>query len=291
MSFQNSTIIKRNEDLLRVQKKMDFFAQQLDNLDFERLAKTLIESVQSEPADCDTDLRNEHFKKDLHSLTSTIEQRFNSHFLQFESLLSIYNSLPNLKLLPSTRGWAGSPDFLAKIIEVILKEKPRFVLEASSGVSTVIIGLTLKLINYGKAISLDHEKLYAKITTENIEVNEIGDFSEVKHCPLTDNNSLEESWKWYETDNLNLTERIDLLVIDGPPRSTQFLARYPAVPLLHKYFSNRVLILLDDANRNDENITVKKWIEFLENNKFKVTATTFNNFEKGMIILEVYRLG
>lgn len=286
-----SKITKRSERLLRIEKKLDFLSQQLDNLDFDSLTKPLREFVQIQVLKNNMDLKTaDQFKNELPGLISAIEQKLEIQFLQFESLLYIYNALPNLKLLPATRGWAGSPDFLAKITEVILKEKPRFVLEASSGVSTIIIGLALKLNDYGKAISLEHDSLYTAITKENIDVNGIGDVSNVKHCPLRDYNSLEQTGKWYETDNLNLTERIDILIIDGPPKSTQFLARYPAVPLLHHYFSNRALILLDDANRNDEVITVQEWIKFLENNNFKVAVSEFNNFEKGMVILEVCRL-
>ena len=81
-----------------------------------------------------------------------------------------------------------------------------------------------------------------------------------------------------------------MLVIDGPPRTTQFLARYPAVPLLHKYFADKALILLDDANREDEVIIVGKWIAFLEASSYKIEVHTFNHFEKGMILLEVCRL-
>jgi hypothetical protein len=291
MPIKISNISKRGEDLLRIEKKLDFLSQQLANLDFEPLTKPLKEIVQIQELNSTMNLKNEEqFKSEVLNLISTVENNFENQFLQFESLLSIYNSLPNLKLLPATRGWAGSPDFLAKITEVIIKEKPRFVLELSSGVSTIIIGLALKLNNYGKVISLDHERLYAKITTENIAVNEIGDNTNIKHCPLREYNGFEQAWKWYEINNLDLTERIDLLIIDGPPGSTQFLARYPAVPLLHEYFSDRVLILLDDANRNDEVITVQKWISFLENINFKVAVTKFNNFEKGMVILDVCRL-
>ena len=50
------------------------------------------------------------------TISTEITEVFENHFLQIESLLSIYNSLPNLKYLPATRGWAGSPDFLNKII-------------------------------------------------------------------------------------------------------------------------------------------------------------------------------
>jgi len=225
------------------------------------------------------------------SLISNIEQKFENQFLQYESLLQLYNSLPNLKFLPPTRGWAGSPDFLAKIAEVISIEKPRFIMEASSGVSTLVIGLALKMNNFGKSISFDHDSTYARKTTQNIKINEIIDFSIVKHCPLINYNEVEQSWKWYDTHNLEFKDKIDILIIDGPPRTTQFLARYPAVPLLYKHFADRTLILLDDANRNDEVIIIQKWIDFLENNNFEVVVSNFNNFEKGLVILEVCKCG
>lgn len=291
MPFLISKINKRSEDLLRIEKKIDYLSYQIDNLGLELSAKSLSELEQIQVLNNNMSIKTqENLNTNFINLISIAEKKFENQFLQFESLLCIYSSLPNLKFLPATRGWAGSPDFLAKIIEIILKEKPRFILEASSGVSTIIIGLAMRLNNYGNVISLDHERFYTKITRENIKVNEIEDNSNVILCPLRDYNIFEQIWKWYETDNLNLTERIDLLIIDGPPRTTQFLARYPAIPLLYEYFADRVLILLDDASRNDETIIVQKWISFLENNNFKVVITKFNNFEKGMVILEVCRI-
>ena len=284
-------VSKRSKDLLRIEKKLDFLSHHINNLGIYLLAKPLSELIQVQALNSNLNQNfQEQFKSDLINLISSIERSFENQFLQFESLLSIYNSLPNLKLLPATRGWAGSPDFLSKIIEVIHKEKPHFVLETGSGVSTLIVGLAMKLNNDGKIISLDHEQSYTKTTIEYSHVNEIADISNIIYSPLKDYNILGQTWKWYETDNLKFSEKIDLLIIDGPPKSTQFLARYPAVPLLHAFFSDRILILLDDANRNDEVVTVQKWIKFLEDNNFKVVVTKFNNFEKGMVILEVCRL-
>jgi predicted O-methyltransferase YrrM len=291
MPIYISNINKRGEDLLRIEHKLDVISQKLADIELGQLTKNLTLSDQLKGADRNMILKNdEPYKSEIPNLISTVEQNFENHFLQFESLLSIYNSLPNLKVMPATRGWAGSPDFLAKIIEIIFKEKPCFVLEAGSGVSTLIIGLSLKLNNCGKLISLDHERPYAKITTENLYLNDTGDVANVMHCPLKEYDILEQTWKWYGIDNLKLTDEIDLLIIDGPPGSIQTLSRYPVVPLLHKYFSDRVLILLDDANRNDEITTVQKWIEFLEIENFKVAITPFNGFEKGLVILEVCRL-
>jgi hypothetical protein len=274
----SSNIGERDGALLRVERKLDILSQQLIQLGIEPLA--------NHPDNPAEDQRS----KLAPGITPVIEQKLENQFLQFESLFSIYNSLPNLKLLPPTRGWAGSPDFLAKIIEVIFKQKPAFVLEASSGVSTVVIALALKLNNYGKVVSLDHEAHYAERTRENVKVNEAESTSIVKHCPLKEYTIGEQSWKWYDVEGVNLTRKIDLLVIDGPPRTTQFLARYPAVPLLHECFADKALILLDDANRDDEVIIVGKWIAFLEASNYKVAVHTFNHFEKGMVMLEVCRV-
>lgn len=286
-----SRLSKRSDDLLRIESKLDLVTKQLDNLNLESFTEKLSGLNQNQAFTNKIDGQvGEEIKSNFSLLTTSIEQRFENQFLQFESLLSIYKSLPNLKHLPATRGWAGSPDFLAKLIELIIKEKPHTVLEASSGVSTVVIGLALKLNNYGKVISLDHEELYAKSTIGNVKSNEISDVANIIHCPLRNYNIFDQNWIWYETESLNLSEEIDLLVIDGPPGSTQHLARYPAIPLLHQYFSDRTLIVLDDANRNDEVIIIQKWVEFLKNKAFKVSVIKFNNFEKGLVVLEVCRL-
>ncbi|MBK9330321.1 MAG: class I SAM-dependent methyltransferase [Sphingobacteriales bacterium] len=284
-----ANISRQSNNLIGLENKLQALNQKLNDLDLASISKKLDTLSQNLANDTNTQ-KKESGNIEISELFSKIQEGFENQFLQFESLLSIYNSLPNLKFLPATRGWAGSPDFLAKIVELILKEKPRFVLEASSGVSTVLIGLTLKSNNFGTSLSLDHDSYYAETTRENLEVNTIGNISAVKHCPLYNYIVSGQDWKWYQTESLNLTEKIDMLIIDGPPRKTQNLARYPAIPLLHEYFSDRVLILIDDAKRNDEIIIVEKWIKFLESNGYHVNIKHYNNYEKGMVILESIRL-
>lgn len=224
------------------------------------------------------------------NLETKLDDEFENQFLQTESLLAIYKRLPNLKLLPPTRGWAGSPDFLAKISELILNEKPSLILETGSGVSTIVIGAALEANNKGKVISLDHDKFYSKVTKSNIELNEIANRTEVNYSDLVDYDINGQNWKWYKMNQLEFSEKIDMLVIDGPPGSTQPLARYPAIPLLHHHFSDNTIILLDDANRKDEGIIVQKWTAFLEANGFEVSSSAYDRFEKGMVLLEVARM-
>ncbi len=272
-----SSISKNLKGLKQIENKIDLLTQRVNDLNM----NTTLEKQDSRPS-C-----QEFCESEKLSISTQVSKVFANHFLQIEALLSIYNSLPNLKYMPATRGWAGSPDFLNKIVEIILKQKPRFVLEASSGVSSVIIGLALKMNNFGKAISLEHDTSYTENTRNNIAVNDAEDISTIMNCPLKDYLIEGEIWKWYEMNELVFTDKIDLLIIDGPPRTTQKLARYPAIPLLYKYFSDSVIILLDDANRPDEIIIVEKWVEFLEKEGCKMKIESYINYEKGMVILNI----
>jgi hypothetical protein len=283
-----SIITRQSNNLIRLENKLETLNQKLNDLDIESISKKLDALSQNQTNGVKIKTK-ESINFEISELVSKIQEVFENQFLQLESLLSIYNSLPNLKFLPTTRGWAGSPDFLAKIVELILKEKPRFVLEASSGVSTLLIGLTLKDNNFGTSLSLDHDITYANITSENMGINELEMKSVVKHSPLIEYDNLDQKWKWYDINELKFSNKIDMLIVDGPPRITQELARYPAIPILHEYFSDRFTILLDDSKRDDEAIIIQKWIVFLETNKYKVKIENFINYEKGMTILQAYR--
>ncbi|MCW2258610.1 MULTISPECIES: class I SAM-dependent methyltransferase [Sphingobacterium] len=225
---------------------------------------------------------------------SLLERKINlnmqNYFQQMESLLSIYRSLPNLKHLPNTRGWVGSPDFLLKLVEIVLKRKPQFVFELSSGVSSIILGTALQLNQLGHLLSIDHEESYANVTRANIELNGIDKNCSVKVCPLVNVEVEGITYRWYDLKTIQKREGIDCLVIDGPPGSTQPLARYPAVPLLYNFFSDKMVIIMDDANRRDEQIIIDRWVEFLHARKFKVQRTDFPAFEKGLVVLEVSRI-
>jgi hypothetical protein len=282
------TITRQSNNIIGLENKIEAINQKLNELDIQSILQKLDTHLQNQVNGANIKT-NAPVNLELNELVSKIQEGFENYFLQLESLLFIYNSLPNLKFLPATRGWAGSPDFLAKIVELILKDKPLFVLEAGSGVSSVIIGLALKLNNYGESISLEHDITYANITSENMGINELEIKSVVKHSPLIEYNNLKQKWKWYDINELKFSNKIDMLIIDGPPRITQELARYPAIPILHEYFSDRFTILLDDSKRDDESIIIQKWIVFLETNKYKVKIENFLNYEKGMTILQVYR--
>jgi len=188
-----------------------------------------------------------------------IKDEVKSQTHQVEALLSIHAFIKPVLPLPRTMGFAASPDFLSLVIETILKNKPELIIEAGSGVSTLVSAYCFKKIGKGKIISLDHEKEYADKTRDMIIAHGLQDFVEIVHAPLVDIEIHGEKWKWYDISKINIEDSIDMLMIDGPPRKTQSLARYPALPLLYDKFNEKFNILLDDAQRKDEQKAVARW--------------------------------
>ncbi len=157
-------------------------------------------------------------------------------------------------------GWSID-SFLAKLlVQKLLEYRPNVILEIGSGSSTILIEKCIKILGYHPDhIVIDHESHYLDITKNLAEKNGLNSCIEFNLCPLgiiDNNDSL-----WYQgIPEILKNRKIDLLIIDGPPESTCHLARYPALPVLHKYLSQECLILLDDANRDDEKLIISKWM-------------------------------
>jgi len=201
-------------------------------------------------------------------------------YRQLEALISITSILPLRHPLPPMRGWAISPDFGCLLISEILTGKPRIVVELGSGVSTLLIAYCLEKIGHGRAISFDHDVNFCEKSRAIITAHQLGNIAEVAHAPLKEVQLDTGSWDWYDTARIDPDIKIDLLVIDGPPGQIQELSRYPALPLLHAYFSDETVILLDDAARADEQSIIKMWTR-----EFPDFEYEYNPAEKGAAIL------
>jgi predicted O-methyltransferase YrrM len=180
-------------------------------------------------------------------------------YQQLEALISITSLLPMRHPLPPMRGWAISPDFGILLIAEILKKKPQLVLELGSGVSTLLIAYCLENIGHGRVVSFDHDLNYCEKSRGRIRDHKLGNIAEVVHAPLDEIQLNQGNWDWYDIAHVDPDTKIDLLVIDGPPGQIQDISRYPALPLLHEYLSDDIVILLDDAARTDEKTIVEMW--------------------------------
>lgn len=201
-------------------------------------------------------------------------------YRQIESLLSLFFTLKPSVPLPNTRDWAASPDLLKKIAETVLSEKPELVMEASSGVSTLVIAYCLKQLGRGKVVSLEHDEKYAEISRNLIKFHGLEDIATVLHAPLTAFENRDQTWLWYDTAGLKIEQPIDLLVVDGPPASVQRLARYPAMPVLYRHLNRQSTVILDDGRRADEKKIVALWEK-----EFGHLSSEFLELEKGAFVI------
>ncbi len=175
---------------------------------------------------------------------------------QVESMQWIYQQFQPRVAFPPMRVIAGSPDFFKVIVEHCIRLQPRVIVEAGSGVSSVIISEWLRSVgSEARHFALDHLEKYALETAQKVE----NPNSQVVFAPLKDYQIGQRSWKWYDIQPLEGAGPIDLLIIDGPPEDIQQEARFPALPLLWEQLSPGAVIILDDTNRADEQAIIKKW--------------------------------
>lgn len=226
---------------------------------------------------------------DIKKLEEIIDNKLNNYFTQLEALNSIKQLFPEIVYLPPTRGWAASPDFLLKLVELVIVDSPHYVVELGSGVSSIVLGAAINKFGHGNVISIDHDEEYSKKTKRLLEINLLTATVQVYYSPLAYYNYKGNSWLWYGEQIDELKEEIDLLVIDGPPRALQSKSRFPALPVLISKLSNKATIVLDDANRENEKEVLAMWETYFIENKIKYTLSLFQHFEKGLAIISIQK--
>jgi predicted O-methyltransferase YrrM len=197
-------------------------------------------------------------RREARHLRRELVRRTDSTYDQLAALQGLYLELGVDKSLPVSRGWAASPDFLVRVRERLLRLRPRTVIECGSGISTVVTALTLREIGAGHLWSLEHSPEHARATRLELEKHGVSGFATVVDAPLESHAIEDGSWTWYATRGLPAAP-IDMLVIDGPPKRTGKLARWPAGPLLFPRLAPGAVVLLDDAARPDEQEAVRRW--------------------------------
>lgn len=200
---------------------------------------------------------------------------------QVEALFSIFATVQPSAPLPPLGGWAATPDLLRLLLDILAKERPQAVLEASSGASTLILAYGLRKLGAGGRIySLEHDAGHAARTREALAAAGLMEVATVIDAPLVEHQLDGATWLWYDLGGLPLTAAAGLLVVDGPPGTVQPLARYPALPLLQHRLTATATVVMDDARRPDERAIAMRWAAELEG-----WSVEFRNTEKGSAVL------
>jgi hypothetical protein len=176
--------------------------------------------------------------------------------------------------LPSLGKYTVSEDFASILIKEIFARRPRTIVEAGSGVSTLLAGYCLERLGRGSLRCFEHLSEYENETNNLIRQHGLEAIDiKIISSPLCTYNISGENFTWYSLDNFDIATEIDMVIVDGPPRSTGKLARYPIFPLLFEQFSPSAIILLDDVKRQDETEIVKRWLREYPNFQLKLLNT------------------
>lgn len=192
-------------------------------------------------------------------LTSALDYR---PVQQIQALWQLMTRVPDVEApLPTVGGWALQPSTLLRLVRLVELAQPSLVVECGSGSSTVWLAYALRRLGGPRrVVSLEHDAEFAEQTRRTVAEHGLSDFVDVRTAPLGEVDLSGETMTWYDTAAIADLHDIDLLLVDGPPKATGPLARYPAIPLLGERLSADAHVLMDDAHRPSERESVDRWL-------------------------------
>ncbi len=163
-------------------------------------------------------------------------------------------------------GWTVSPEFAWWLFQHVRTEQPKLVIELGSGLSTIVIASALDKNGGGRLLAFEHEQVYLEKTAAHLRSQGLAERVDLVYTPLRTYRFGDEEYRWYDIPwpilRIATAEHgAELVLVDGPPQATGAMARYPAHPLLKKYYAPSARILLDDAGREDEQQIAARWRE------------------------------
>ena len=155
--------------------------------------------------------------------------------------------------LPNLGSWKADTALLARIVDTVERQRPATVVELGAGASTLVTAKALALNGGGRLVSFDQHGDFVEATRDWLA--EHGLTADMHQAPLI---GAPGDWPglWYDVHHL--PERIDLLVIDGPPWAIHPFVRGAAETLFDRVPVGGT-VLLDDAARPGERVVAKRW--------------------------------
>lgn len=159
---------------------------------------------------------------------------------------------------------ALEPQALNELAAVMQFRRCKQVLECGSGLSTLVLGELLRQQGEGHLWSLEEDRDWHDIMQAILIRRGLDAYVSLIYAPrqATTINGL--TLDWYASGAVESVEQeagpIDLLLVDGPTSTTTF-ARYPALPTFAPLLKPDALVVLDDANREHEQMVLGRWQE------------------------------
>lgn len=219
------------------------------------------------------------------TLTKSIKNEITNATKQLEAFLGIKSYFETGEVIGELHGWPISPDLGLYLIQQLESTPYDLVIEFGSGTSTQIMAKTLALIAERHTarikpvqVAFEHLSQYYQKTQLILEQSGHANSVNLQLTPLKPFHAPDSfTYEYYDCEiqlqaiknAIAIHKDLHIFVlVDGPPKSTGLHARYPALPILLKYFKHaHIDLILDDYNRPEEKEVAKKWVEYLHSLK------------------------
>jgi predicted O-methyltransferase YrrM len=165
--------------------------------------------------------------------------------------------------LPNLGSWKADVGLLRLVSNHIAAHRPQIMVEFGAGASTLVAARALQRAGGGRLYSFEQHADFVEATRKWLAG--YGLEAEIRAAPLVPSTG----WPglWY--DHGPLPERIDLLVIDGPPWTVHPLTRGAADGLFDRIAVGGT-VMLDDAARPGERLVARRWRKRWSNFEFRL---------------------
>lgn len=178
------------------------------------------------------------------------------------------------------------PFCLNHIINDIVINNRKQIIEFGSGISTIFIGRLIKKNNLNATLlSVEHDPEWFKQLSKMLSKEKLEDVVKICYAPLKKCSLAVDENEWYDIsiiDSVIENKLFDMVIIDGPPAwmKDKSRARYPAVPYMVDKLNKNYAIYLDDAIRQGEQAIIALWEQ--ENTiKFNYSGSSLAHYYNG----------
>ena len=265
----------------KIDKALDVFHQALRlNVNTGQLAFEI--DVWKKANEVSVNDRSKSKSEEESSLRESVRAEISNPIRPLQSFISVQNYLAHGYLIPidSTVGtWSISPDLALVLTSLLVRENYDLIIEFGSGFSTELIARAIQkreCNSHGAEnilqFAFEHSNEFYEKTKRQLTSAGVAEAVRLELASLKPwHGPNDEEYLYYDLDviktvmeELRLTPKRILVLVDGPPGNTSPYARYPALPIVNSLFTEcEIDYLIDDYARPDEKIMVEKWKSLL----------------------------
>lgn len=223
--------------------------------------------------------------EDIESILNT-----NQNILSQNCLSTLINGYP---YLPYTESAIDFHSMQIIINDIVINNR-KSIIEYGSGISTILIGRLFKSNNLNaKLYSIDDNEGWYHAMKEKINHESLENYIELVYAPLEKISLIENvnhSLKWYSTEVLNKAlgnTLFDMIITDGPMAYMKEIerSRFPALPYMKNKMNKDYSVFLHDTNRYGEKTIIEDWEKILN-----IKSRRFTNKLTGFIVGKEYTI-